>query len=78
MAVVQRQRVRGAKPGVDLQQALRVSARNILSLLTDAWLPYLAGEVKGMRMDIAGLSETRKGAFSDICKWSLYLLLVKS
>lgn len=61
-------RTRRAKPGVNLRRALRVGAWNILTLSDDRRLPHLSDELRRLRVDIAGLSETRRpdsGEISD-------------
>ena len=47
-------------PGVNLRRALRVGSWNVLSLSEDHRLPHLSAELGRLRVDIAGLSETRR------------------
>ena len=51
---------RRTRPGVNLRRALRVGTWNILSLSEDHRLPLLSGELRRLRVDIAGLSEVRR------------------
>ena len=53
-------RTRRVRAGVNLRRALRVGAWNVLTLADDARLPHLSGELRRLRVDIAGLSEVRR------------------
>ena len=46
--------------GMNLRRALRVGSWNILSLSRDDRLPLLSNELSKLRVDIVGLSETRR------------------
>ena len=59
-------RTRRARPGVNLRRALRVGAWNILSLSDDHRLPHLSDELRKLRVDIVGLSETRRPGSGEI------------
>ena len=59
-------RARRARPGVNLRRALRVGAWNILSLSDDHRLPHLSAELRRLRVDIVGLSETRRPGNGEI------------
>ncbi|KAG0727553.1 Craniofacial development protein 2 [Chionoecetes opilio] len=47
-------------PGINLRRVLRVGSWNVLSLSNDRRLPLLSGELSRLRVDIVGLSETRR------------------
>ncbi|KAG0725429.1 Craniofacial development protein 2 [Chionoecetes opilio] len=47
-------------PGINLRRVLRVGSWNVLSLSDDHRLPLLSGELSRLRVDIVGLSETRR------------------
>ena len=57
---------RGVRPGVNLRRALRVGTWNILSLSEDHRLPHLSNELRRLKVDIAGLSETRRPGSGEI------------
>ncbi|KAG0717729.1 Craniofacial development protein 2 [Chionoecetes opilio] len=47
-------------PGISLRRVLRVISWNVLSLSDDRRLPLLSGELSRLRVDVVGLSETRR------------------
>ena len=47
-------------PGVNLRRVLRVGSWNVLSLSEDHQLPHLSDELSRLRVDVVGLSETRR------------------
>ncbi|KAG0710377.1 Craniofacial development protein 2 [Chionoecetes opilio] len=47
-------------PGINLRRVLCVGSWNVLSLSDDHRLPLLSGELSRLRVDIVGLSETRR------------------
>ncbi|KAG0715672.1 Craniofacial development protein 2 [Chionoecetes opilio] len=47
-------------PGINLRRVLRVGSWNVLSLSDDRRLHLLLGELSRLRVDIVGLSETRR------------------
>ena len=51
---------------VNLRRDLRVGSWNILTLLEDYGLPHLSNELSRLRMDIVGLSETRRPGSGEI------------
>ena len=57
---------RGASRGVNLRRVLRVGSWNILSLSDDQRLPHLSDELGRLRVDIVGLSETRRPGRGEI------------
>ena len=57
---------RGAGRGVNLRRVLRVGSWNILSLSDDQRLPHLSDELSRLRVDIVGLSETRRPGSGEI------------
>ena len=59
-------RARGARRGVNLRRPLRVGAWNVLSLSEDHRLPYLSGELRRLRVEVATLSETRRPGSGEI------------
>ena len=59
-------RTRRARAGVNLRRALRVGAWNILTLSDDHRLPHLSDELRRLKVDIVGLSETRRPASGEI------------
>ena len=59
-------RVRRARPGVNLRRALRLGAWNVLTLSEDHRLPHLSAELRRLRVDIVGLSETRRPGNGEI------------
>lgn len=57
---------RKSMPGNDLQMALYVVSWNALSILEDHWLPKIVNDLSGLKVNIVGLSETRRLSFGDI------------
>ena len=57
---------RRTNPGVNLRRVLRVGSWNILSLSEDHRLPHLSDELSRLRVDMVGLSETRRPGSGDI------------
>ena len=51
---------RWTTPGVNLQRVLRVGSWKVLSLSEDHRLPHLSDELSSLRVDMMGLSETRR------------------
>ena len=51
---------RWTTPRVNLQRVLRVGSWNILSLSENHRLPHLSDELSSLRVDMVGLSETRR------------------
>ena len=51
---------RWTAPGVNLRRVLRVGSWNVLSLSEDHQLPHLSDELSRLRVDVVGLSETRR------------------
>ncbi|KAG0722293.1 Craniofacial development protein 2 [Chionoecetes opilio] len=47
-------------PGINLRRVLRVGSWNVLSLSDNHRLPLLSGELSRLRVNIVGLSETRR------------------
>ncbi|MEL6802745.1 MAG: reverse transcriptase domain-containing protein, partial [Bacteroidota bacterium] len=54
------------RPGFNLRRVLRVGSWNVLSLSDDHRLPYLSSELRRLRVDIVGLSETRRPGRGEI------------
>ena len=57
---------RRTSPRLNLRRVLRVGSWNILSLSEDQRLPFLSSELRRLRMDIVGLSETRRPGNGEI------------
>ncbi|MFV0264599.1 MAG: endonuclease/exonuclease/phosphatase family protein, partial [Kluyvera sp.] len=57
---------RRTRPGVNLRRALRVGSWNVLSLSEDHRLPCLSDELRRLKVDIVGLSETRRPGNGEI------------
>ena len=51
---------RWTTPGVNLGRVVRVGSWNVLKLSEDHRLPYLSDELSKMKVDMVGLSETRR------------------
>ena len=51
-------------PGMNLRWVLRVVSWNVLSLSEDHRLLHLSDELSGLRLDMVGLSETRRQAMA--------------
>ena len=54
-----------AIPGVNLCRTLHVCSSKVLSLPEDHQLPYLLDELSRLRVDLVGLSETRRPGSSE-------------
>ena len=52
-------------PGLNLGRVLRVDSWNVLSLSEDHRLPHLLDELSRLRVDMVGLSETRRPASGE-------------
>ena len=51
---------RWTTPGVNLRRVLHMGSWNVLSLSEDHRLPHLSDELSRLRVDMVGLSETRR------------------
>ena len=52
-------------PGVNLRSILRVGSWNVLSLSEDHRLPHSSDELSRLRVDMMGLSETRRSGSGE-------------